>query len=70
MDWDLFGGIGIIIGVCLIWFFVFLCVGIVAGYIATYLCVTGIIWWAVTVVLFLVIWGMIGIVYRIGSSKE
>ena len=35
---------------------------LVAGYIATALGVTGVIWWAVAIVLFLVINGIIGLV--------
>lgn len=37
---------------------------LVAGYIATGLGVTGVIWWAVAIVLFLLINGIIGLVIR------
>ena len=37
---------------------------LVAGYIATALGVTGVIWWAVAIVLFLVINGIIGLIIR------
>lgn len=37
---------------------------LVAGYIATCLGLTGVIWWAVAIVLFLVINGIIGLVIR------
>lgn len=37
---------------------------LVAGYIATGLGVTGVMWWAVAIVLFLLINGIIGLVIR------
>ena len=56
--------LGIIITVVVLILIRIVAVILVAGYIATALGVTGVIWWAVAIVLFLVINGIIGLVIR------
>lgn len=54
--------LGIIVTVVVLILIRLVAVILVAGYIATTLGVTGVIWWAVAIVLFLVINGIIGLV--------
>lgn len=54
--------LGIIVTVVILILIRLVAVILVAGYIATALGVTGVIWWAVAIVLFLVINGIIGLV--------
>lgn len=54
--------LGIIVTVVVLILIRLVAVILVAGYIATALGVTGVIWWAVAIVLFLVINGIIGLV--------
>ena len=54
--------LGIIVTVVVLILIRLVAVILVAGYIATVLGVTGVIWWAVAIVLFLVINGIIGLV--------
>lgn len=54
--------LGIIVTVVALILIRLVAVILVAGYIATALGVTGVIWWAVAIVLFLVINGIIGLV--------
>ena len=56
--------LGIIVTVVVLILIRLVAVILVAGYIATGLGVTGIVWWAVAIVLFLVINGIIGLVIR------
>ena len=56
--------LGIIVTVVALIFIRLVAVILVAGYIATGLGVTGVIWWAVAIVLFLLINGIIGLVIR------
>ena len=56
--------LGIIVTVVVLILIRLVAVILVAGYIATVLGVTGVIWWAVAIVLFLVINGIIGLVIR------
>ena len=42
-------------------------IGMVAGYIATYMGFSGMGWWAVTLVFYLFIGGFIGMINRIGD---
>ena len=56
--------LGIIVTVVVLILIRIVAVILVAGYIATVLGVTGVIWWAVAIVLFLVINGIIGLVIR------
>ena len=56
--------LGIIITVVVLILIRLVAVILVAGYIATALGVTGVIWWAVAIVLFLLINGIIGLVIR------
>ena len=56
--------LGIIVTVVVLILIRLVAVILVAGYIATALGVTGVIWWAVAIVLFLVINGIIGLVIR------
>ena len=54
--------LGIIVTVVVLILIRLVAVILVAGYIATALGVTGIVWWAVAIVLFLLINGIIGLV--------
>ena len=45
---------------------VLLGIGFVAGYIASWLGFTGVMWWAVTLVFYIVIGGLIAMINRIG----
>lgn len=54
--------LGIIVTVVVLILIRLVAVILVAGYIATALGVTGVIWWAVAIVLFLLINGIIGLV--------
>ena len=54
--------LGIIVTVVILILIRLVAVILVAGYIATALGVTGVIWWAVAIVLFLLINGIIGLV--------
>lgn len=54
--------LGIIVTVVVLILIRIVAVILVAGYIATALGVTGVIWWAVAIVLFLLINGIIGLV--------
>ena len=56
--------LGIIVTVVVLILIRLVAVILVAGYIATALGVTGIVWWAVAIVLFLLINGIIGLVIR------
>ena len=56
--------LGIIVTVVILILIRLVAVILVAGYIATALGVTGVIWWAVAIVLFLLINGIIGLVIR------
>lgn len=56
--------LGIIVTVVVLILIRLVAVILVAGYIATALGVTGVIWWAVAIVLFLLINGIIGLVIR------
>ena len=56
--------LGIIVTVVVLILIRLVAVILVAGYIATALGVTGVIWWAVAIVLFLLINGIIGLVVR------
>lgn len=56
--------LGIIVTVVVLILIRLVAVILVAGYITTCLGVTGVIWWAVAIVLFLVINGIIGLVIR------
>ena len=56
--------LGIIVTVVVLILIRLVAVILVAGYIATALGVTGVIWWAVVIVLFLLINGIIGLVIR------
>ena len=56
--------LGIIVTVVVLILIRLVAVILVAGYIATGLGVTGIVWWAVAIVLFLLINGIIGLVIR------
>ena len=56
--------LGIIVTVVVLILIRLVAVIFVAGYIATVLGVTGVIWWAVAIVLFLLINGIIGLVIR------
>lgn len=56
--------LGIIVTVVVLILIRIVAVILVAGYIATCLGVTGVIWWAVAIVLFLLINGIIGLVIR------
>ena len=56
--------LGIIVTVVVLILIRIVAVILVAGYIATALGVTGVIWWAVAIVLFLLINGIIGLVIR------
>lgn len=56
--------LGIIVTVVVLILIRLVAVILVAGYIATGLGVTGVIWWAVAIVLFLLINGIIGLVIR------
>ena len=56
--------LGIIVTVVVLILIRLVAVILVAGYIATVLGVTGVIWWAVAIVLFLLINGIIGLVIR------
>ena len=56
--------LGIIVTVVVLILIRLVAVILVAGYIATALGVTGVIWWAVAIILFLLINGIIGLVIR------
>ena len=56
--------LGIIVTVVVLILIRLVAVILVAGYIATCLGLTGVIWWAVAIVLFLLINGIIGLVVR------
>lgn len=56
--------LGIIVTVVVLILIRIVAVILVAGYIATGLGVTGVMWWAVAIVLFLLINGIIGLVIR------
>ena len=56
--------LGIIVTVVVLILIRLVAVILVAGYIATALGVTGVIWWAVAIVLFLLINGIIGLILR------
>ena len=56
--------LGIIVTVVVLILIRLVAVILVAGYIATALGVTGVMWWAVAIVLFLLINGIIGLVIR------
>ena len=56
--------LGIIVTVVVLILIRLVAVILVAGYIATGLGVTGVVWWAVVIVLFLLINGIIGLVIR------
>ena len=43
-------------------------IGLVAGYIASWLGFTGLMWWAVTLVFYLIIGAFIGMLNRVGGD--
>ena len=69
MDLDSFGVIGLF-GVLVMFLIVQLVAfAYVSGYIATLLGVTGVVWWSVAFVVFLLLNGVMGMVWSIGRSK-
>ena len=60
MDFESIGVLGIALVLVLVVLCVFACVWIVATFIASYLGLTGIVWWAFSIVLFLIINGLLG----------
>ena len=58
----------IIFFLCLLILFIIAGVGLVAGYIASMLGFTGIMWWAVTLVFYIIISGIILMINRIGGN--
>lgn len=67
MDLEVYGMIGLILFIILILVCEVVAVILVAGFIATYLGLSGIMWWAVAFVVFLLINGLIGLVSRVGK---
>ena len=47
---------------------VFVGIGLLAGYIASWLGFHGLMWWSVTIVIYVVIGGFIAMIYRIGGN--
>lgn len=69
MDLDSFGVIGLF-GVLVMFLIVQLVAfAYVSGYIATLLGVTGVVWWSVAFVVFLLLNGVMGMVWSIGRSR-
>lgn len=60
MDFETYGMIGVIAIVILLAILVFTCVWIVASTIASHIGLTGIVWWAFSIVLFMLINGLLG----------
>lgn len=67
MDLEVYGMVGLILFIVLILVCEVVAVILVAGFIATYLGLSGIMWWAVAFVVFLLINGLIGLVSRVGK---
>ena len=47
---------------------IFIGIGLLAGYVASWLGFSGLMWWAVTLVFYVVIGGFIAMIYRLGSD--
>lgn len=59
-----FGIVGLILLILFVIAVEIVAVVLVAGFLATYFGFTGVMWWAVAIVLFMVINGLIGLVVR------
>lgn len=46
---------------------IFIGIGLLAGYVASWLGFSGLMWWAVTLVFYVVIGGFITMIYRLGG---
>ena len=60
-------GFGILAVVCLVILLLVVEIGavmLVAGFVASYLGLTGVLWWAVALVVFLLINGVLGVLFR------
>ncbi len=47
---------------------IFIGIGLLAGYVASWLGFSGLMWWAVTLVFYVVIGGFIAMIYRLGGD--
>ena len=68
MDLEEIGKFGIIVLLIGIWCAFIIAFMLVAGFLATYIGVTGIIWWAVAIVIFLLLLGILGMINRVGQK--
>lgn len=67
MDTDILAGIGVIgliVLILLLFVVEIVAIVLVAGFLASFFGFTGVMWWAVAIVLFLVINGFIGLLVR------
>lgn len=69
MDLDSFGVIGLFVVLVMFVIVELVAFAYVSGYIATLLGVTGVVWWSVAFVVFLLLNGVMGMVWSIGRSK-
>lgn len=67
MDADALVMMLIIIAYVLLFSIIVVAIGLVAGYIASLMGFTGIMWWAVTILFYLIIGAIIGMINRIGG---
>ena len=67
MDVDAWLMLGLICLYVFVFGLVFVAIGLVAGYIASGMGFTGIMWWAVTILFYILIAGVIAMINRIGT---
>lgn len=70
MDWDVLGVIGLICLIIVILVVEFAIVWIVAGLIASYFALTGLNWWCVAILIFLLINAVFGALNRVGGYNK
>ena len=68
MDVDAWLMVGLIAVYVFIFGVIIVAIGLVAGYIASWMGFTGLMWWAVTILFYILIAGIIGVINRIGNK--